>query len=97
MNSSWLLTRCARNNVKISNPHPLLDPYRYFGYLFEKNAYPDVLDTCSKNNTYPVIRDTCWKKEYVSGSSESRGEIIGPSQHDNRSWITFVTCSLRVR
>jgi hypothetical protein len=55
--------------VNISDPHQLLDPYRYFGYLFEKNAYPDVLDTCSKKEYVSGCSGYPFKKEYVSGCS----------------------------
>jgi hypothetical protein len=51
--------------VKISVPHPLLDPYRYFGYLFEKNAYPDVLDTCSKKEYVSDCSGYLFENEYV--------------------------------
>ena len=55
--------------MKISDPHPLLDPYRYFGYLFEKNAYPDVLDTCSKKEYVSGCFGYLFGNEYISYSS----------------------------
>ena len=62
--------------MEASKPYPLLDPCRYSGYLFEKNAYPGcsgylfekrivfvVLDTYSKTN---IIVDLSIGVELVS-------------------------------
>jgi hypothetical protein len=72
--------RIRGNCVKFSNSHPLLYPYRYSGYLFEKNAYPDV-------------PDTCLKKEYLL---EKRIRILLfwiPVQKKNTFPVDLDTCS----
>ena len=56
--------------MEASNSFPFLDSCRYSGYLFEKNAYPDVLDTCSKKNTYPYI------KSFYSALAEVNSALI---------------------